>query len=181
MSELKLADAKTGKFKQTVDLSAIRQDSLLCEKFQDVCSVVGYVRNAIGSDNFKQQYGEWEHSEYTFQQEYDVDSVVLSDEWMNREHPVDVGDYCILLPSGRYKSKYDGEALTIKNSDGDTILVYPINSIVSKDTTLLHRQEQLMTYHNDSLLLVLKEICINDSSVISINVNDILLFRNKKN
>lgn len=181
MSELKLADAKTGKFKQTVDLSAIRQDSLLCEKFQDVCSVVGYVRNAIGSDNFKQQYGEWEHSEYTFQHEYDVDSVVLSDEWMNREHPLDVGDYRILLPSGRYKSKYDGEALTIKNSDGDTILVYPINSIISKDTTLLHRQEQLMTYHNDSLLLVLKEICINDSSVISINVNDILLFRNKKN
>lgn len=177
ISELKLTDAKTGKLIDDIDIKRIKQDSLLCVKYQDVSSVISYVRDEVGTDEFKKQYGEWAHSEYSFRYVNDSEMAILSDEWIKRKKPVDVGEYHILLPTSQYKGDYNGQDFIVKNSDGDTILRYPIISIIGKDTMLLHRPEQLMTYHNDSLLLVLKEICVNDSSVIGIDHNNYQLFK----
>ena len=175
ISELKLSDAKTGKLVDDVDIKRIKQDSLLCEKYQDVSSVISYVRDEVGTDEFKKQYGEWTHSEYTFH--YDSDKGILSDNWVNRRKPVDVGDYRMMLPSGRYECNYDGRVVTVKTSDGDAVLRYPINTMVSKDTMLLHHPERLMTYHNDSILLVLEAISIDDSTVTDIKRYDYQLFK----
>ena len=175
ISELKLSDAKTGKLVDDVDIKRIKQDSLLCEKYQDVSSVISYVRDEVGTDEFKKQYGEWTHSEYTFH--YDSDKGILSDNWVNRRKPVDVGDYRMMLPSGRYECNYDGRVVTVKTSDGDAVLRYPINTMVSKDTMLLHHPEQLMTYHNDSILLVLEAISIDDTTVTDIKRYDYQLFK----
>lgn len=175
VSELKLTDAKTGKLNDEIeDMRRIRQDSLLCEQYKDVTSVIEYVRHEMGTDEFKKQYGEWSHSEYTFCYS---DNSILNDVWIKRKKPVDVGEYRILLPESKYKGDYNGQDFMVRNSDGDIILRYPIISIISKDCLLLHRPEQLMTYRNDSLLLVLQEICINDSSIIGIDHNDYQLFK----
>ena len=67
ISEMKLTDPKTGKLNDEIeDMRRIRQDSLLCEQYKDVTSVIDYVRHEIGTDEFKKQYGEWTHSEYSF-------------------------------------------------------------------------------------------------------------------
>ena len=56
ISEMKLADAKTGKLNDEIeDMRRIRQDSLLCEQYKDVTSVIEYVRHEIGTDEFKKQ------------------------------------------------------------------------------------------------------------------------------
>ena len=178
ISELKLSDAKTGKLVDDVDIKRIKQDSLLCEKYQDVSSVISYVRDEVGTDEFKKQYGEWTHSEYIFR--YDSDKGIMSDNWVNRRKPVDVGDYRMMLPSGRYECNYDGRVVTVKTSDGDAVLRYPINTMVSKDTMLLHHPERLMTYHNDSILLVLEAISIDDSTVTDIKRYDYQLFKKAK-
>ena len=178
ISELKLSDAKTGKLVDDVDIKRVKQDSLLCEKYQDVSSVISYVRDEVGTDEFKKQYGEWTHSEYIFR--YDSDKGIMSDNWVNRRKPVDVGDYRMMLPSGRYECNYDGRVVTVKTSDGDAVLRYPINTMVSKDTMLLHHPERLMTYHNDSILLVLEAISIDDSTVTDIKRYDYQLFKKAK-
>ena len=175
ISELKLSDAQTGKLIDDIDIKRIKQDSLLCEKYQDVSSVINYVRDEVGTDEFKKQYGEWTHSEYSFQ--YDSDKGNMSDNWINRRMPVDVGEYRIMLPSDRYECNYDGQGVTVMTSDGKVALRYPIKMMVSKDTMLLHHPEQLVTYHNDSILLVLEAIGIDGSTVTGVQCYNFQLFK----
>lgn len=60
---------------------------------------------------------------------------------------------------------------------GSVVLEYPINAAIRQDTMLLHHPEQLMSYRNDSLLLVLESICIEDTIVTDIMSHDCLLFQ----
>lgn len=60
---------------------------------------------------------------------------------------------------------------------GSVVLEYPINAAIRRDTMLLHHPEQLMSYRNDSLLLVLESICIEDTIVTDIMSHDCLLFQ----
>ena len=52
ISELKLTDAKTGKLNDDLDMRSIKQDSLMCERYKDVTSVIKYVRDEIGDKEF---------------------------------------------------------------------------------------------------------------------------------
>ena len=175
INELKLTDAKTGKLSDDIDMRRIMQDSLLCEQYMDFTSVVNYVRNEIGNDEFKKQYGEWSHPEYGFN--YNKSKNLYDNgNWYERKKPVDLGDYSIMLPENKYTCNFGNKKVIVKNNDV-VVLEYPINSIIRQDTMLLHHPEQLLTYRNDSLMLVLQSICIEDTIVTDVRSYDFQLFK----
>ena len=174
ISELKLNDAQTGRLNDEIDMRRIKQDSLLCEKYKDASSVIDYVRDGIGSEEFLKQYGEWTHSEYEFDARRSEDA--SGGDWHKRKKSVELGDYSILLPEGRYNCSFDGKNVTVRNQDA-VVLEYPINSLVRKNTVLLHRPEQLFIYRNDSLLLVLQSVCIKDTVVTDVGCYNFQVFR----
>ena len=179
IGELKLTDAKTGKLNDNLDLWGIRHDSVMCERYKDVSSVIKYVCDEVGDKEFEAKYGKWSHSEYSFNyaNAKNADNRNYADTY-NRKKPVELGEYTIMLPSKDYKYDYDEHSVIVTH-DKDTVLVYPIQSIVSKDTSLLHHPEQLLTYRNDSLMLVLEGICLNDTIVTDVRYYGLQLFKKK--
>jgi len=182
ISELKLADEKTGKLNNDLDMRSIQQDSLMCERYKDVTSVIKYVRNEIGDKEFNEKYGKWEYSEYSFN--YDNSngkSIVSPHRRANtylRRKPVELGEYTIILPQKVYKFGFDTETITI-TVDEKTVLEYPIEEAIRQDTMLLHHPEQLLTYRNDSLMLVLEGIDIEDTVVTNVSYYGLQLFRKR--
>ena len=87
-----------------------------------------------------------------------------------------LGDYTVLLPEKDYECKFNGETVTVSRNKGAVVLEYPINAMVRKDTMLLRHPEQLLSYRNDSLMMVLYGIHINDTVVTDIRL-DFELFR----
>ena len=179
IGELKLTDAKTGKLNDNLDLWGIRHDSVMCERYKDVSSVIKYVRDEVGDKEFEAKYGKWSHSEYSFNyaNAKNADNRNYADTY-NRKKPVELGEYTIMLPSKDYKYDYDEHSVIVTH-DKDTVLVYPIQSILNKDTSLLHHPEQLLTYRNDSLMLVLEGICLNDTVVADVRYYGLQLFKKK--
>ena len=179
ISELKLTDAKTGKLNDDLDTWSIKQDSMLCERYKDVTSVIKYVRDEIGDKEFEAKYGKWSHSEYSFNYANNTDTVYISANTYIRRKPVELGEYTIILPSKAYEYKYDDTTVTV-TLNKDTILEYPIQKIVWQDTSLLRHPEQLLTYRNDSLMLVLEGICIKDTVITDVRYYGLQLFKKQK-
>jgi hypothetical protein len=178
ISEMKLTDPKTGKLNDEIeDMRRIRQDSLLCEQYKDVTSVIDYVRHEIGTDEFKKQYGEWTHSEYSFTYIEDSVNVNARDNWYIRRKPIELGDYTIMLPQKAYQYNYNDQIVTITQGENNVVLSYPIQKVIRQDTMLLHHPEQLLTYRNDSLMLVLEGICIEDTVVTDVRYYGLQLFK----
>ena len=180
ISELKLTDAKPGKLNDDLDLRGIRQDSLMCERYKDVTSVIKYVRNEIGENDFEAKYGKWEYSEYSFNyaKAKESDDRDYADTYIRRE-PVELGEYTIILPSKAYEYNYNDTTVTI-TLNKDTVLEYPIQKIVSQDTSLLRHPEQLLTYRNDSLMLVLEGVVITDTVITDVRYYGLQLFKKKR-
>ena len=180
ISEMKLADAKTGKLNDEIeDMRRIQKDSLLCEQYKDVTSVISYVRKEMGTDEFKKQYGEWSYSEYSFAFNKSANSY-NGGKWYFRKNPVELGEYTILLPDDDYEYSDLNQIVTIINQgENKVVLSYSIQDVIRQDTTLLHHPEQLFTYHNDSLMLILDGICIKDTIVTDVRYNGLQLFRKK--
>ena len=178
ISELKLTDAKTGKLNDDLDTWSIKQDSMLCERYKDVTSVIKYVRDEIGDKEFEAKYGKWSHSEYSFNYANNTDTVYISANTYIRRKPVELGEYTIILPSKAYEYNYNDTTITI-TQDKDTVLEYPIQKIVSQDTSLLCHPEQLLTYRNDSLMLVLEGLCIKDTVITDVRYYGLQLFRKR--
>ena len=179
ISELKLTDAKTGKLNDEIeDMRRIRQDSMLCERYKDVTSGIKYVRDEIGDKEFEAKYGKWSHSEYSFNYANNTDTVYISANTYIRRKPVELGEYTIILPSKAYEYNYNDTTITI-TQDKDTVLEYPIQKIVSQDTSLLRHPEQLLAYRNDSLMLVLEGLCIKDTVITDVRYYGLQLFRKR--
>ncbi len=182
ISKLKLSDAKTGKLNDDLDLRSIRQDSLMCERYNDVSSVISYVRKEIGTKEFEAKYGKWEYTEYSFYYDNAKGESIVSprkrDNTYNRREPVELGEYTILLPQKVYKFGFDTETITI-TVDEKTVLEYPIEEAIRQDTMLLHHPERLLTYRNDSLMLVLEGIDFNDTDVTGVRYLGLQLFRKR--
>ena len=182
INELKLTDAKTGKLNDDLDLRSILQDSLMCERYKDVTSVIKYVRNEIGDKEFNEKYGRWEYSEYVFNYDNTNGKSIVSpyrrDNTYLRRVPVELGEYTIMLPQKAFEYKFIDQTITI-TQDKDTILVYPIQEAIRQDTMLLHHPEQLLTYRNDSLMLVLEGIVIEDTVVTDVSYYGLQLFRKR--
>ena len=176
ISELKLANPKTGKLNDDLNVSAIQKDSLLSLRYQDACSIIRYVRKEVGSDKFDDQYGNWSHSEYEFRYTSDA---LTEDKNYSRKKPIQLGDYNIMLQEENYRLNYDKHVITVGTKKGKTILAYPIDSLVRKNPILLKNPKELLTYKNDSLMLVLDMISFNDSTITYVSGYDFLLFKKK--
>ena len=85
-----------------------------------------------------------------------------------------------MLPENKYTCNFGNKKVIVKNNDV-VVLEYPINSIIRQDTMLLHHPEQLLTYRNDSLMLVLQSICIEDTIVTDVRSYDFQLFKKQTN
>ena len=176
--ELKLADAKTGKLNDDLDMRSIKQDSLLCEQYKDIASVVSYVRKEIGTKEFERKYGKWTHSEYSFNYEKAI-VPVINDNWYIRKKPVELGEYTVMLPQETYQYNFKDQMVTITQDENTVVLEYPINEVIRQDTMLLHHPEQLLTYSNDSLMLVLEGICIEDTVITDVRYYGLQLFKKR--
>ena len=177
ISEMKLTDAKTGKLNDEIDIRRIKQDSLLCEKYKDVSSVIYYVRKGIGTDEFNKLYGDWSHTEFDFDYNNSKNRFDRGN-WHERKKPVELDKYSIMLPKGKYNLNFTNQKVIIKDGEA-VVLEYPINTIVRQDTMLLHHPEQLFTYRNDSLRLVLEGFYIDETIVTEVRGFDFLLFKKK--
>ena len=175
INELKLTDAKTGKLTDDLDMRSIKQDSLMCERYKEVSSVISYVRNEIGTKEFEEQYGKWDFFDYSFNND-NIKDQQDGDNWYVRKKPVDLGEYTMMLPQNAYEYDYNDETFIICLGE-KTVLEYPIQKFVRQDTMLLHHPEPLLTYRNDSLMLVLEGICIEDTVVTDIRYYGLQLFK----
>ena len=180
ISELKLTETRTGKLNDDIDMRRIKQDSLLCEQCKDVSSVIAYVRKEIGKDEFKKKYGEWSYSEYSFNYNRAKDSQKNhEDNWYIRKKPVELGEYTIILPQKAYQYDLKDQTVTVTQDEKTVVLEYPIREVIRQDTMLLHHPEQLLTYRNDSLMLILEGICIEDTVVTDVRYYGLQLFKKK--
>ena len=176
ISEQKLADTKTGKLTDKLDLGSIKQDSLLCEQYRDACSVIRYVSKEIGEEKFKKQYGEWTYPEYEFYYEKNERTANTGNTWLGRTEPVDLGEYTIMLQENDYTCHFDGDTIIIAQADEKVVIVYPINAIIQQDQSLLQNPKQLLTYKNDSLMLVLESFSIDQDAVKYVSCSNFRLF-----
>ena len=180
INDLKLTDPTTGKFNDHININRIKQNRQLCEKYKDATSVICYVRGEMGGDEFEKQYGVWDYSEYDFKYNHIYRHYAPEPEinMIERKRPVDLDNYSMMLPEEKYQCEYVNQSVILKKNDA-VVLEYPICSIIRQSPMLLHHPEQLFTYRNDSLMLVLDEISINDTIVTSVRTSNYRLFKKK--
>ena len=173
ISDLRLIDTKTGKFVQRLDLDAIRNDSLLSEQYQEVCSIIEYVRKDMGRDTFTEKYGKWSWYDSNFSNKPNCDMMQNDYE---RHNPALLGDYNIILPIDDYDINSIDSMVTVKK-DNKVVLVYPIGERVRQNPELLDHPDSLFIWCNDSLMLVLNSFYVNAKGQAFATTYNSLLFR----
>lgn len=173
ITQLNLADPKTGKLHKKIATEGIVTDSLLCMQYREACNVIRYVNNGMGDDKFVQQYGEWDMSEYDFNfQRWVVDDSESDLYWMKQ--PVDLGDYRIMGPADDYTSSMENGRFVVRNQLNEIVMSDPINERVKNDPQWKEHLEQVMVCRNDSLLIVLSNIWVEKDSVERFEYNNII-------
>lgn len=180
--ELELADLKTGKLTDSIDATIYNQDSLMCEKYKEACRTIHYVQDEMGRDAFRKQYGEWKFSVGDFYC-WNMDSVAIVNHSKNikKTEPIELGAYNILLPEQDFVCDYNNDTIFIRNEHEDIVVEYPINAFLLQDTLYKEHPERLLTYHNDSIMLVLGNIEIRDSIISYVYNRNFMLFKKKNN
>ena len=173
ISQLKLTDPKTGKFVETLDLQEIRKDSVLCDQYREVCSLIAYVRNDVGRDAFEQQYGKWQWYDSQFDSSrFDVVSLQTT---IHRKNPVSLGEFNRTLPIEHYGLVQKDGILKVKK-DNNIVMVYPYGERLRQNPRLKN-SDSLYVWQNDSLMLVLESFSIDSEDVITANTYDFQLFQ----
>lgn len=173
ISQLKLTDPKTGKFVETLDLQEIRKDSVLCDQFREVCSLIAYVRNDVGRDAFEQQYGKWQWYDSQFDSSrFDVVSLQTT---IHRKNPVSLGEFNRTLPIEHYGLIQKDGILKVKK-DNSIVMEYPYGERLRQNPRLKN-SDSLYVWQNDSLMLVLESFSIDSEDVITANTYDFQLFQ----
>ena len=90
-----------------------------------------------------------------------------------------MGEYTVMLPQETYQYNFKDQMVTITQDENTVVLEYPINEVIRQDTMLLHHPEQLLTYSNDSLMLVLEGICIEDAVITDVRYYGLQLFKKR--
>ena len=173
ITDLKLLDTKTGKFIQMLNLEGIRSDSLLCGQYQEVCSIIEYVRNDMGRDAFTEKYGVWSWWDSDFDKNRHSEPM---GDYYYCLFPIDLGEYNIMLPSDIYRINWEDGIVMVKRDD-KAVLVYPIKERTQNAPQLLDTPDSLFLWHNDSLMLVLNNIYLDANGTVRAGSNDFLLFR----
>lgn len=177
ISDLKLMDAQTGKFVKRLDMDTIRRDSMLCEQYQEVCSIIEYVRNDMGRDAFTKQYGEWYWYDSNFEVTHDND--LMGTDYVCR-NPIHLGEYNIMQPTDRYHLNASDGMVVVKR-DQKVVLVYPIAERIQKSPQLLDHPDSLFLWHNDSLMLILNSFFMDSKGTVRPGLDNYQLFRKAKN
>lgn len=173
ISQLKLTDPKTGKFVEKLDLEKIRKDSVLCDQYREVCSLIAYVRNDVGRDAFEQQYGKWQWYDSQFNSSrFDVVSLQTT---IHRKNPVSLGEFNRTLPIEHYGLSQKDGILKVKK-DNNIVMEYPYGERLRQNPRLKN-SDSLYVWQNDSLMLVLESFSIDSEDVITANTYDFQLFR----
>ncbi|MBQ6204998.1 MAG: DUF4153 domain-containing protein [Prevotella sp.] len=176
ISQLKLIDGKTGKFVQKLNMAEIRRDSLVCNQYREVCSLIDYVRKNTGTEPFEAEYGKWSW----YDNEFDYSRQEALTEIFDRENPIQLGDYSIMLSTESYQMKMDeGIGMIRITRKGKDVLVYPIKERVSQNPQLLKNTDSLFVWKNDSLMLVIDRVYTTDDEVTNTNYS-YQLFRKRK-
>ena len=162
IKDLKLIDAKTGKFVQSLDLDKIRNDSLLCGQYQEVCSIIDYVRKDMGRDTFTEKYGQWSWYDCNF--EILTEDSVSGDNYYTCHSPIKLGEYNIMLPHEDYGLNLKGSTVVVKRGE-KVILVYSLEERVKKNPGLLNHPDSLFVWRNDSIMLVLNSFSVDAKGV----------------
>lgn len=167
MTELKLTNPKTGKLIERLDLRTISRDSLKCERYKEACSVINYVKDEIGEDEFNKTFGNWNYREYQFYHIKSEDKIPAEEKYL-REKQVTLDDYSIMLSNLDYELNFENGIIYIERK-GAIELEYPINSMLQQENDYLNNIDNLMSYRNDSLLLVLDGFSVIDSTIIYVS------------
>ena len=176
IGQLKLTDPKTGKFVEKLDLENIRKDSVLCDQYREVCSLIAYVRNDVGRDAFEQQYGKWQWYDSQFDSSrFDVVSLQTT---IHRKNPVSLGEFNRTLPIEHYGMIQKDGILKVKK-DNSIVMEYPYGERLRQNPRLKN-SDSLYVWQNDSLMLVLESFSIDSEDVITANTYDFQLFGKQK-
>ena len=178
IQELNLADLKTGKLTDSIDVTIYNQDSLMCEKYKDACRVIHYVQDEMGRDTFKKQYGEWKFSVGDFYC-WNMDSIAVEKRfnYYKRIKPVELGEYNVMLLKKSYDCVLKNDTIYIRKDYEQVVVEYPVNAFIQQDTVYKKHPELLLTYHNDSIMLVLESIDMCDGLVFNVDNDDFMLFK----
>ena len=177
ISQLKLTDPKTGKFVKKLNLEDIRKDSVLSAQFIETCSLISYVRNDVGREAFEQQYGEWSWFESQFAGNHDKDDVEETTYILTS--PIYLGEFNMMVPTGDYRLIEDEGVVKVMRKDS-TVMVYPIDERLRKNPKILDNPDSLFVCKNDSLMLVLESVSVENDRVTTINTYEFQLFRKRK-
>jgi hypothetical protein len=176
IGRLGLTDPATGHLVNEIDLKSIKNDSMLCRQYHEAADVIDYVRSSMGDEAFQIRYGYWDYKPYQFYYDPDeeVDNSIIQ---CVRNNPVDLGDYTVMLPSRDYTGSHGTRYEVFrKDGNGTVVLSYPIDSLIRSNPSLLQHPEDLLTWRNDSLLLVLNRISVDDSTVFFVS-SEFTLYR----
>lgn len=167
LTELKLTNPKTGKLFERLDLRSISRDSLMCARYKEACSVINYVKDEIGEVEFYKTFGNWNYREYQFYHIKSEDKIPTEEKYL-REKQVKLDDYSIMLSDLDYELNFENGIIYIERK-GAIELEYPINSMLQQENDYLNNIDNLMSYRNDSLLLVLDGFSVIDSTIIYVS------------
>ncbi len=176
ISDLKLQDTKTGKFVKKLNMNEIYKDSMLCRQYQEMCSIIDYVRKDMGREAFTEQYGQWSWYDSDFNVR--VDSVSAYNTY-TCHIPLHLGEYNIMLPADDYGIKVEEGNIWVMR-DEKVVLVYPLDERIRKNPELLDNPDSLFLWCNDSLMFKLNSFYMDSKGVARPSTYGYDLFRKSK-
>jgi len=182
--ELHLIDAKTGKFVTHFNKQTIIKDSVLQRKLVETDNIVNYLRNEYGNNKFMRLYGKWNLEVTHFGDSVEKASVDAITKYKAAE-PIDLENYNIVVPADDYEVAYNDSVITVKDqryeNRDQALLVFPVSDLLREHPDMMGRHEQLLVSKNDSLLLLVGEMELNDTTlhITYVNTMKSMLFRRR--
>ena len=179
-----------GKFPVITSYESLVKDSVLCRNIENAHDIRRYLKGEMKKEVFEQQYGGY--GEFVLEtwrlrqakekagkdgtEEEKQESVTFSG---TLEHPVDVGPYTQLIPSGNYAFILkEGKAFFLDKTQMDTLLVCSFAEKIQSLPAVLPQDQPdpRLIYQNDRYMVVFPNIIIWDSGRITAT-NGSLLFK----
>lgn len=187
IKKLHLLDERTHKLivNEHYDYKALAKDSIKGDELAEISDIYSYLSQTKGKTAVKEMYGEWKFDANKYQTNREMDKTKIT---ITQNAPVDVSQYPFLCSNDSYIVSEENGQIKVYSEEKDSILMtYPIVSQLKAHPELFEgastQSENLLTFHNDSLLLVLDHMTIekkNGSYKISNISNNKLFTRGKK-
>ena len=189
IERLQMKDPATGKFFKVFDVERIRKDSLLCAEYHEAVDVIEYVRSEVGREKFDSIHGALKLTahEMVFNSPTDAQTRTLTYYADDLPQPIDLGDF----NQSYHLGAFDGYTETVagdlvfklkKEKTRETVLVYNVSRTMRDNPQMQENPEQLLVFHNDSLLVLLSELHLTDNGkdVSSVGNYNLRVFGKKR-